>query len=190
MTRNKITKILVRTATVILIATGAIVMNEQTTSAQMRELNPNSYMLPSQTENYPNLNGINNLNILVSINKNRVYIRDGNQVIYTMYCSAGVTDPQTGHSTTPTGTFRIQSERGDSFYNNDLQEGANDWTSFKNHGEYLFHSVPTNAYGQYKPEEAAKLGKETGSHGCIRLSIPDAAWIKDNIPTGTPVTIE
>ena len=35
---------------------------------------------------------------------------------------------------------------------------------------YLFHSVPTKADGSYNLKEAAKLGKSTGSHGCIRLS--------------------
>nr|WP_224758021.1 L,D-transpeptidase [Limosilactobacillus oris] len=29
-----------------------------------------------------------------------------------------------------------------------------------------------------------------GSHGCIRLSIPDAYWIMHNVPTGTRVVID
>ena len=106
-----------------------------------------------------------------------------------MYCSAGVKDPKTGHTTTPLGTYYIQNEHGQSFYNSSLKEGANYWTSFKNHGEYLFHTVPTDAQGNYKPAEAAKLGKDTGSHGCIRLSIPDAKFIQ-TVPVNTPVKIE
>lgn len=146
------------------------------------------YHRPSQNKPYPDPNKYHNLNILVNINKNRVYIKDANQTLYTMHCSAGMTNPKTNHSYTPTGDFKLQSERGTSFYNKDLKEGANDWTSFKDHGVYLFHTVPTNSYGDYKPEEAAKLGKQPASHGCIRLSVPDAKYIQ-TLPTGTPVKI-
>ena len=86
--------------------------------------------------------------------------------------------------------FNIQSERGDSFYNQSLHEGANNWTSFKDHGVYLFHSVPTDAHGNYKAREGNKLGHRPASHGCIRLSVPDSLWFKDHIPTGTQVTIK
>lgn len=149
-----------------------------------------TYLKTSQRSPYPNLDHLKHLNILVNIHKNRVFIRSGNQVVYTMYCSAGMTDPKTKHSDTPTGHFTIQNERGDHFYNQNLHEGANNWTSFKDHGVYLFHSVPTDAHGNYKLTEASKLGKQPGSHGCIRLSVPDSLWIKDNVPTGTLVTIK
>ncbi|MGO1811179.1 MAG: L,D-transpeptidase, partial [Lacticaseibacillus paracasei] len=48
---------------------------------------------------------------------------------------------------------------------------------------------PTDVGGQYIKNEAAKLGKEPGSHGCVRLSIADAKWIFEHVPTGTPVKI-
>ena len=146
------------------------------------------YQRPSQNKPYPDPSKYHNLNILVNITKNRVYIKDANQTLYTMYCSAGMINPNTGHSYTPTSDFKLQSERGTSFYNKDLKEGANDWTSFKDHGVYLFHTVPTNYHGDYKPEEAAKLGKQPASHGCIRLSVPDAKYIQ-TLQTGTPVKI-
>ena len=38
--------------------------------------------------------------------------------------------------------------------------------------------------------ETAKLGRTQGSHGCIRLSVPDSKWIMDNIPNGTKVVIK
>ena len=38
-------------------------------------------------------------------------------------------------------------------------------------------------------QEAAKLGKTQGSHGCIRLSVPDAQWMEKNLPVGTKIEI-
>lgn len=147
-----------------------------------------NYQKSSEVMPYPNIKNIKNLNVLVKINQNRVFIRDGQHVIYTMYCSAGKTDPKTQTSYTPTGHFVIQPEHGDNFYNHDLTEGANYWTSFKDHGVYLFHTVPTDQNGNYKSKPAKLLGKKPDSHGCIRLSIPDAKFIQ-TLPVGTPVTI-
>ena len=57
-------------------------------------------------------------------------------------------------------------------------------------GSILFHSVwyyeakkDTQSYVQYN-----KLGT-LASHGCVRLTVGDAKWIYDNVPSGTPVTI-
>ena len=149
---------------------------------------PIDYRQPSEYVTYPNLSQLHNFWIHVRIGQNRVYLMNGNDVVYTMYCTAGYY--QNGVSTTPTGTYYIQPERGNSFYNASLGEGANYWTSFLNHGEYLFHTVPTDAQGNYKPYEASQLGIATGSHGCIRLSVPDAYWIMHNVPTGTRIVIE
>lgn len=149
---------------------------------------PIDYRQPSEYFAYPNLSQLNNFWIHVRIGQNRVYLMNNNDVVYTMYCTAGYY--QNGVSTTPLGTYYIQAERGNSFYNGSLGEGANYWTSFLNHGEYLFHTVPTDRWGNYKPGEAAQLGINQGSHGCIRLSIPDAYWIMHNVPTGTRVVID
>ena len=149
---------------------------------------PIDYRQPSEYFDYPNLSQLNNFWIHVRIGQNRVYLMNNNDVVYTMYCTAGYY--QNGVSTTPLGTYYIQAERGNSFYNGALGEGANYWTSFLNHGEYLFHTVPTDRWGNYKPDEAAQLGINQGSHGCIRLSVPDAYWIMHNVPTGTRVVID
>ena len=166
--------------------------NKEYTAQYMRK--PIDWQKPSENRPYPNLHTVKNLNIRVNISQNRVYICDGSKTIYTMYCSAGNygTNPQTHKrvSATPTGTFYIQPERGASFYNASLHEGANYYVSWLNHGEYLFHTVPTVANGQYNVKEANKLGKSTGSHGCIRLSVPDARWMMQNMPTGTKVVIQ
>lgn len=149
---------------------------------------PIDYRLPSEYKPYPNLSQLNNFWIHVRIGQNRVYLMNNNDVVYTMYCTAGYY--QNGVSTTPLGTYYIQAERGNSFYNASLGEGANYWTSFLQHGVYLFHTVPTDAWGNYKPYEASQLGINQGSHGCIRLSIPDAYWIMHSVPTGTRVVID
>lgn len=153
---------------------------------------PINWRLPSETVAYPDLKQLNDFWIKVVISKNRVYLMDGTKVVYTMYASAGEYERQADgkkKSTTPTGTYYIQAERGDSFYNPNLNEGANYWTSWLNHGEYLFHTVPTDANGNYKVTEAKKLGKKPASHGCIRLSVADAKWINQNVPQGTKVVI-
>ena len=147
----------------------------------------------SETIPYPDLSKVKDFWIKVDLKNNRTYLYDGSKIIYTMYSTGGIykKDPKTGKmkSATPTGTFYAQQERGDSFFNQSLKEGANYYVSWKNHGEYLFHSVPTKADGKYNEKEAAKLGKTQGSHGCIRLSIPDAQWMEQNLPVGTKIEI-
>lgn len=121
------------------------------------------------------------LSVSVSIASQRVTVFDAeNLVVKQFVCSTG----EKG-SETPTGTFRI-AERGESFYNDKLQEGGYFWTQFE--GNYLFHSVPFGSDGKLEPEEAAKLGTPA-SHGCVRLAMDDAKWIYDHIPRGTSVTI-
>lgn len=160
-------------------------------SSHMRT--PIDWHQSSETVPYPDLKQAKNLWVKVELKANRTYIYDGNKLLYTMYSCGGVyqKDKRTGKmkSLTPTGTFHVQSERGDHFFNSQLQVGANYYTSWHDHGQYLFHSVPTTADGSYNKVEAAKLGKTQGSHGCIRLSVADARWIEQNLPTGTKVVI-
>lgn len=161
-------------------------------SSHMRT--PIDWHKSSETVSYPDLSKVKNFWIKVRLKQNRTYLYDGDKLIYTMYSTGGMykKNPQTGklESMTPTGTFYAQAERGASFFNSSLNEGANYYVSWKDHGVYLFHSVPTKAGGAYNVEEADKLGKSTGSHGCIRLSIPDAKWMSANLPVGTKIVIE
>ncbi|MHA3067171.1 L,D-transpeptidase [Lacticaseibacillus saniviri] len=140
-----------------------------------------NWMKPSENKPYPKLQAGDYFS--VSIANQRVYVRNKkNQTLYTMYASTGA------NNGTPRGTFHIQAERGYSFYNYASGEGAHYWTSFLNHGEYLFHSVPVDIHGQYIPSEAKKLGTPV-SHGCVRLPVPDAQWIMNNARTGMVVVI-
>lgn len=138
----------------------------------------------SEKKPYPDMSLNRHRYLYVSIAKQRVYVKDANhKTLYTMLCSTG------NHNGTPRGTFHIQLERGSHFYNANSKEGANYWTSWKDHGIYLFHSVPVNEQGKYLTKDAHELGKTANSHGCIRLSVPDAKWINEKIPTGTKVVI-
>lgn len=132
---------------------------------------------------FPSLN-VKNLNIKVSISKQRIYIRSGSSTIYTMMCSTGL--PGTP---TPLGNFKIQAERGPWFWG--ANGGAAYYRSFHGHGIYLFHSVTITGpgrVGSYYHPEAMKLGKRA-SHGCIRMAVPDSIWFYNNIPNNTPVSI-
>ncbi len=145
----------------------------------------NAWKHSSEKKPYPKMDLKLHHWIYVSIKDQRVYIKDAkNRTLYTMLCSTG------NHNGTPRGTFHVQAERGSHFYNANSKEGANYWTSWKDHGIYLFHSVPVNEKGQYLKKDAHQLGGTANSHGCIRLSIPDAKWINENVPMGTKVVIK
>ncbi|WP_461216047.1 L,D-transpeptidase [Lacticaseibacillus sp. GG6-2] len=137
---------------------------------------------PSQTYAYPTVTKDDPVVLHVDLKTQRIHITQNSKRVYTMYCSSGM-----DHAT-PTGTFHII-DRGKTFYNPKDKMGANYWTSFKGN-KYLFHSVPIDKDGHYIVKEAQYLGKRPSSHGCIRLSIPDAKWINEHIPSGTEVIIK
>lgn len=139
---------------------------------------------PSENKPYPKWDQLKDPWVHVSVKHQRVYIKDGNKTVYTMFASTGV------DNSTPRGTFHIQAERGKFFYNAQSKEGAKDWVSFKDHGIYLFHTVPTDQYGNFNVKEANMLGRTAHSHGCVRLAVPDAKWFYDNVAYGTKVVID
>lgn len=146
--------------------------------SQTYSVNSNFWMYTTGGK-YPSLN-VKNLNIHVSISKQRVYIKSGDKVIYTMLCSTGAVG-----TPTPLGNFRIQAEKGPAF------SGAAYYRSFKGHGIYLFHTIPTSiawSTNTFSAVEGRKLGTRA-SHGCIRLAVPDAKWFYYNMPYNTPVKI-
>ncbi|RHW51072.1 L,D-transpeptidase [Lactobacillus bombicola] len=150
---------------------------------------PYNWRKSSEMKRYPTIKRLeNDLTIRVSLKGNRVYILRDGQRVYTMLASSGIY--KNGKSLTPTGNFKINYNRGISFYNPELNEGANNWTSWDEKDEYLFHSVPTKSNGRYNIPEARKLGIKAGSHGCIRLSVSDSNWLMKNIPYGTKVIIK
>lgn len=137
------------------------------------------------TGSYPDLEKVRDLKILVDTKNQKTYLYDGSERLTSFVVSTGILD---GEANTPIGDYVIENERGENFFAASFGEGANYWVSFKDHGIYLFHSVPTDKNGDYIVSEAEKLGKPA-SHGCVRMSVPDAKWFYENIPTGTPVKI-
>lgn len=134
---------------------------------------------------YPKLTADSQTKIHVNLSEQKLYLYDHDKLVYTMIISSGLADEE---NQTPTGQFEIQNIRGESFFNQELDEGALNYVSFKDYGVYLFHSVPVNQALEINVPEAEKLG-EKASHGCIRLSIPDSEWFYDTIQAGTPVEI-
>ncbi|KRN96867.1 hypothetical protein IV55_GL000737 [Furfurilactobacillus siliginis] len=167
----------------ILVAFVLTLMGTFSANASKKTTKAVNWQAPSEKRAYPNLTTHPHAYLAVSLKQQRVNVIDGNKKLYTMVVSSGK------DNTTPKGTFAIQSERGANFYNAKLQEGANYWTSFLDHGVYLFHSVPTKADGSYNVAEAKKLGRPA-SHGCIRMTVADAKWINENVPTGMKVIIK
>jgi len=113
--------------------------------------------------------------------RHRVEVYRGDTLVRTMIASGG----RPGFET-PEGVFRIQN-RGYHFFSQKYQEGAYYWVRI--FGNYLFHSVPVDIEGNIIEEEARRLGCPA-SHGCVRLSFPDAKWFYDNVPDGTLVVID
>jgi len=113
--------------------------------------------------------------------RHRVDVYRGDVLVRSMIASGG----RPGHET-PEGVFRIQN-RGYHFFSQKYQEGAYYWVRI--FGNYLFHSVPVDIHGKVIEEEAEKLGCPA-SHGCVRLSFPDAQWFYETVPDGTLVVID
>lgn len=143
----------------------------------------------SEKKPHPNLAKVKDLWIRVSLKGNRTYIMSGKKPIYIMLSTAGMFN-KNGKSDTPVGTYHIEEERGQQFFNQKLNEGAMNYVSWHQHGVYLFHSVPTLKNKSVNIKEAEKLGKTAASHGCIRLSIPDSKWLMRTVPYGTKVVIK
>ena len=157
--------------------------SEVKVAQQSRQTTAHSQELRNSSKTYPNLSNYDQLEIKVSIAKQKMSILSENKVIFSTTVSTGASE-----SPTPPGNFVIESERGDFFYNATSGEGAYYWVSFKDHGIYLFHSVPTDENGNEIPQEAEKLGQAC-SHGCVRMSREDAKWFYENIPEGIAVQI-
>ena len=118
--------------------------------------------------------------ILVDTKSNHVGIYNGskNNWVEKKYWSC-----TSGAASTPTvkGTFTVQS-KGLAF-----GHGYTCWYYTQFYGNYLFHSVLYNP-GSKTSIQDGRLGINA-SHGCVRLSLANAKWIYDNIPSGTKVVV-
>lgn len=121
----------------------------------------------------------------IKINKQQncvtIYKLDSNgkyKPVKAMVCSTGYA--------TPVGTFPL----GEKMRWHTLMGPCYGQYCTRIHGGVLFHSV---WYYKQTPSSLSasaynKLGV-TASHGCVRLTVADAKWIYDNVPSGSPVTV-
>jgi lipoprotein-anchoring transpeptidase ErfK/SrfK len=86
-----------------------------------------------------------------------------------------------GRYETPTGIFQA-GIKGKSFKSGSVS--AKYYTQIK--GNVLFHTILFDLKGQKIVDSRMKMKL---SHGCIRLEIPNAIYIYDNIPQGTTIFI-
>jgi hypothetical protein len=126
--------------------------------------------------------------VKVDLSHQLVHVYFNRKETRTMICSTGLPSRD---NATPNGRYIIDktgTRRGTWFFSNYFQEGASYWVGFIG-GLYLFHSVPMDKNKQVLEDQAALLGKPA-SHGCVRLSVEDARWFYENIPSGTVLYIE
>ncbi len=107
-----------------------------------------------------------------------VYAKDGNKG-YTIPVKAMTCSPGLPGNETITGTYKIKriGTWHTLFFNSYGQYAT------KINGNYLFHSVCYNKYGDpysLSYNAYSQLGKQA-SHGCIRLLVKDAKWIYENV---------
>lgn len=134
------------------------------------------------TKGYISYHPTGQLTVRVNRAKNVVTVFDGDMPIKAMTCSVGV------NNSTPVGTFTLYSHyRWWYLYGPSIGQYCCHFAS-----EYLFHSVPMKGYSQnpynLKADDFNKLGT-AASEGCVRLSVADAKWIYDNVPSGSKVVI-
>lgn len=115
----------------------------------------------------------------------KVYKKSGDTyVLYRlMICTVG----QSGYST-PKGTFSLTGYHVRFGYFSKYNCYAQYWSQIN--GQILFHSIlfSRQENSAYRVTSYNNLGK-AASHGCVRLSVPDAKWVYENCPKGTQVTI-
>ena len=126
--------------------------------------------------------------VQVSLDRQEVYVFCKGEKIRQMTCSSGL---PLNDNNTPSGRFIINEtgkKKGLWFYSKGFEEGAEYWVGFIG-GIYLFHSVPMDRNRQIIAEEEKLLG-QPASHGCIRLSVDDAKWFYETIPSGSVLYIQ
>ncbi|SEM61582.1 L,D-transpeptidase catalytic domain [Ligilactobacillus sp. WC1T17] len=177
---------------------------KQLLADQKKRIRPAAWNQATLSGGYPDISKYvhaktleNKVWIEVNIRKQRVYIRRGPYTIYTMYASVAKNYKKTKrYNQTPVGKYHLSKNRGTSYYDATRGYGAKYWTALKGYGSlYRFESVPFDANGHVLKKQAARLGGKVTkknnikAYGTIRLSVPDAQWIEENLPAKTPVMI-
>ena len=169
------------------------VMRSNLLSPSYRTLNGKKVVdWEKSTGPYPDLSNISADQLKIVVNKKSqtltVYHQD--KPVTEFLISTG---KRTAETETPSGTFAIQEEHGNWFYNpkKGVEEGAKNWVSFKDHGVYLFHSVVFDKNQNLIMSRQGKLG-HPNSHGCVQLSVPDSQWFFNTFANkvGTQVVVK
>lgn len=114
-----------------------------------------------------------------------VYARS-RRLITSIPVSTGLWD------STPTGSFRVFSKSAQTFYTPSPDEKMR-WmvrfTKGRQGGNIGFHGIPYRVTEQGEVPFPTPIGRAPSSHGCVRMRVPDAKWLFDNIDVGTPVRV-
>lgn len=100
-----------------------------------------------------------------------------------MLCGVGASS-----TPTPTGTFKMENYRLRYEHFNNTNCYGQYWSILT--GRIYFHSILYTSFNakDYTDTSYDNLGKSV-SHGCIRLTVPDARWIYYNVAPGTTVVV-
>lgn len=117
------------------------------------------------------------LSITIDKAAQHAYVYDDAKIIKVIPVSTGANDA------TPNGDFAIYSK---SYWATASSEGTVKMQFMSRFlGGYGMHAIPRkNGVPLSTP-----LGQYPVSHGCVRMADPDAEWVYDNLPIGTPVHI-
>ena len=116
------------------------------------------------------------------------YYDANDQLLYSCHCISG--SPSGGHAT-PTGVYYLNSNNGASTLigekgadgNPEYETKVSYWMPFIGNSIGL-HDASWQAWGSW---DASRYSTGAGSHGCINLSVDDAAWFRNNLSVGVCV---
>jgi lipoprotein-anchoring transpeptidase ErfK/SrfK len=120
-----------------------------------------------------------NLWVEVNLSKQKLYLWQGDRIIFSCLVSTGVSS-----YSTPTGRFRVWGK----FLYDDMSGGS------RERGNYYFLSKVPNVIYFYKSYALhgtywhSNFGQRM-SHGCINLSIPDAEYLYQRLKIGDLIVI-
>ena len=124
-----------------------------------------------------------NTNYLIMIDRTnyKLYVFTGKKGSWVLDRSY----PMSDGASTPNGEFNM----GIKVNSFGEDKGYSCWYASQIQGNYLIHSVGY-AVGSQKSSDIidGRMGV-TISHGCIRLTLENAKWIYDNVPSGTKIVI-
>jgi lipoprotein-anchoring transpeptidase ErfK/SrfK len=113
--------------------------------------------------------------IIISLADQMMWVFEGDTIVQRFPVSTGVS----GHRT-PTGNYSVRN-KSPRAYSNRYECYMPHWMAITADGQYGMHALEG-------PSSLRHLGS-VASHGCIRLSPENAAWLYDWVEIGTPVEI-